>query len=165
MHQNQHAHIMICQRSSELSEMMFFHFLKITTHRNDLKHIKKLIFSKKNWIFWKHGLARVSKRAPSLQWSNTSLGYTIIIHKFHVIHVEIIFVSLIYLVANRMIICDIIILFGRISNVHMSQRLCEKNIFSKWHSSVSFNNHNSMWRIETNRFMVSLPRTPVNPFC
>jgi hypothetical protein len=54
--------------------------------------------------------------------------YTIIIHKFHVILVEVIFVSLIYLVINQ--ICDIIILFGRISNVHMSQRLCGKNIFS-----------------------------------
>jgi hypothetical protein len=59
-----------------------FYFLKIRAHRNDLKHIKKFIFStkkfifsKKNWFLWKHGLTCVFKRAPSLQWSNTSLGY------------------------------------------------------------------------------------------
>jgi hypothetical protein len=46
-------------------KMMFFIFKKLflrSTHQNDPKHIKKLIFHKKIYFFLKHGLARVSKR-------------------------------------------------------------------------------------------------------
>ena len=46
--------------------IFFFIFKKLflrSTHQNDPKYIKKLIFSKKINFFWKHGYNRVSKHS------------------------------------------------------------------------------------------------------